>query len=255
MSFSIPFDRLRRSADGDTSFERSDSILQKLRRRHTRVFRHHHRRAATKAIPEPSKALLAAKRALDIAGAAFGLIVFAPLFAGIAIAIKATSPGPVFFRQKRYGYHNRRFWIFKFRTMYVDRGDARGTQQTTSNDPRVTPIGRILRKSSLDELPQLINVFKGDMSLVGPRPHVPGMLAGGMLYEQLTPYYFQRHIMRPGVTGLAQVAGYRGATTVALSAIERLDYDLRYIATWSLWLDLKIIARTALREFFAGSGD
>jgi lipopolysaccharide/colanic/teichoic acid biosynthesis glycosyltransferase len=198
--------------------------------------------------------LLAAKRALDVAGATFGLIVFAPLFVGIAIVIKATSPGPVFFRQKRYGYHNRRFWIFKFRTMYTDRGDARGTQQTTSNDPRITPIGRILRKSSLDELPQLINVFKGDMSLVGPRPHVPGMLAGGMLYERLTPYYFQRHIMRPGVTGLAQVTGYRGETTVALSAIERLDYDLRYISTWSLWLDLKIIARTAFREFFGGSG-
>jgi exopolysaccharide biosynthesis polyprenyl glycosylphosphotransferase len=252
MSFSISIDRLRRT-NADASYERSDSILQKLRARHTRAaHRHHHH--ATQAIPEPSKMLLAAKRAIDIAGAAFGLIVFAPLFVGIAIVIKATSPGPVFFRQKRYGYHNRRFWIFKFRTMYVDRGDARGTQQATSNDPRITPIGRILRKSSLDELPQLINVFKGDMSLVGPRPHVPGMLAGGMLYERLTPYYFQRHIMRPGVTGLAQVTGYRGETTVALSAIERLDYDLRYISTWSLWLDLKIIARTAFREFFGGSG-
>jgi exopolysaccharide biosynthesis polyprenyl glycosylphosphotransferase len=254
MSFSISIDRLRRT-NADASYERSDSILQKLRaRHHTRAGHHHRHHHATRAIPEPSKMLLAAKRALDIAGATFGLIVFAPLFVGIAIVIKATSPGPVFFRQKRYGYHNRRFWIFKFRTMYTDRGDARGTQQTTSNDPRITPIGRILRKSSLDELPQLINVFKGDMSLVGPRPHVPGMLAGGMLYERLTPYYFQRHIMRPGVTGLAQVTGYRGETTVALSAIERLDYDLRYISTWSLWLDLKIIARTAFREFFGGSG-
>jgi len=101
----------------------------------------------------------------------------------------------------------------------------------------------------------LWNVISGQMSLVGPRPHVPGMLAGGMLYEQLTPYYFQRHIVRPGITGLAQVTGYRGATTMALSAIERLDYDLRYIATWSLWLDLNIILRTAMREFFGGSGD
>jgi exopolysaccharide biosynthesis polyprenyl glycosylphosphotransferase len=252
MSFSISIDRLRRT-NADASYERSDSILQKLRARHTRATHRHHHQVA-RAIPEPSKMLLAAKRVLDIAGSTFGLIVFAPLFVGIAIVIKATSPGPVFFRQKRYGYHNRRFWIFKFRTMYTDRGDARGTQQATSNDPRITPIGRILRKSSLDELPQLINVFKGDMSLVGPRPHVPGMLAGGMLYERLTPYYFQRHIMRPGVTGLAQVTGYRGETTVALSAIERLDYDLRYISTWSLWLDLKIIARTAFREFFGGSG-
>jgi exopolysaccharide biosynthesis polyprenyl glycosylphosphotransferase len=252
MSFSISIDRLRRTRNADASFARPDSILQKLRARHSRVAHHRHR--ASHAIPEPSKALLVAKRALDIAGAASGLIVFAPLFVGIAVAIKATSPGPVFFRQKRYGYHNRRFWIFKFRTMYVDRGDARGTQQTTSNDPRVTPVGRILRKSSLDELPQLINVLNGDMSLVGPRPHVPGMLAGGMLYERLTPYYFQRHIMRPGLTGLAQVTGYRGETTVALSAIERLDYDLRYIATWSLWLDLKIIVRTAWRELSGGSG-
>jgi lipopolysaccharide/colanic/teichoic acid biosynthesis glycosyltransferase len=92
------------------------------------------------------------------------------------------------------------------------------------------------------------------MSLVGPRPHVPGMLAGGMLYEQLTPYYFQRHSMRPGVTGLAQVSGFRGETTVALPAIERLDYDLRYIATWSLWLDIRIIVRTVFREILRGSG-
>jgi exopolysaccharide biosynthesis polyprenyl glycosylphosphotransferase len=254
MSFSISVDRLRRTSEADVSFERPDSILQRLRARRTHALhRYHHRR--TKAVPEPSKALLAAKRAIDIAGAIFGLVLFAPPFIAIAIAIKATSPGPVFFRQKRYGYHNRRFSIFKFRTMYTDRGDARGTQQTTSNDPRVTSVGRILRKSSLDELPQLINVLKGDMSLVGPRPHVPGMLAGGMLYERLTPYYFQRHIMRPGITGLAQVTGCRGETTVALSAIDRLDYDLRYIATWSLWLDIKIIARTAFREFFRGSGE
>lgn len=196
-----------------------------------------------------------AKRAVDVIGASVGLLLFAPLLIGIAIAIKATSPGPVFFRQKRYGYRNRRFWIFKFRTMYVHLGDHSGTQQTTACDPRVTPVGRILRKSSLDELPQLFNVLKGDMSLVGPRPHVPGMLAGGMLYEVLTPYYFQRHMMRPGVTGLAQVSGYRGSTVAPLSAIERLDYDLQYITRWSLWLDLLIIMRTATREFFRGSGE
>jgi lipopolysaccharide/colanic/teichoic acid biosynthesis glycosyltransferase len=199
--------------------------------------------------------LLAAKRAIDVVGAGFGLLLFTPLLIGISIAIKLTSRGPVFFRQKRYGYHNRRFWIFKFRTMYVHLGDERGTQQTTAGDRRVTPLGRILRKSSLDELPQLINVLKGDMSLVGPRPHVPGMLAGGMLYEELTPYYFQRHNMRPGITGLAQVSGYRGSTAVALSGIERLDYDLRYIETWSLALDVKVIVRTALREFLSGSAE
>ncbi len=204
---------------------------------------------------EPSIVLMAAKRAIDFVGASVGLLIFAPLLIGIAIAIKLTSPGPVFFRQKRYGYHNRRFWIYKFRTMFTHLSDGRGTRQTTTDDPRVTPVGRILRNTSLDELPQLINVFVGDMSLVGPRPHVPGMLAGGMLYEELTPYYFQRHNMRPGITGLAQVSGYRGSTTVPLSAIERLDHDLQYIEGWSLWLDLSIITRTAMREFVSGSGE
>lgn len=206
-------------------------------------------------VNEPSIVLLTAKRAFDIVGASIGLLAFAPLFIGIAIAIKATSRGPIFFRQKRYGYHNRRFQIFKFRTMFVHLSDSRGTRQTTADDPRITPVGRILRKTSLDELPQLINVLMGDMSLVGPRPHVPGMLAGGMLYEELTPYYFQRHNMRPGLTGLAQVSGYRGSTTIPHFAIERLDHDLQYIEKWSLWFDLAIILRTARREFISGSGD
>lgn len=211
-------------------------------------------RVKNAAAREPSTILLAAKRTVDVIGASVGLVVLAPLLIGIAIAIKATSPGPVFFRQKRYGYHNRRFWIYKFRTMFTHLGDNRGIHQTTIDDPRVTPLGRILRATSLDELPQLINVLVGDMSLVGPRPHVPGMLAGGLLYEELTPYYFQRHNMRPGITGLAQVSGYRGSTAAPLSAIERLDHDLQYIERWSLWLDTAIIARTAVREFISGSG-
>ena len=212
-------------------------------------------RVGTLTVAEPSILLLGAKRAVDVVGASFGLLILAPLQFGIAIAIKATSPGPIFFRQKRYGYHNRRFSIYKFRTMYTHLGDDRGTRQTTSDDPRITPLGRILRKTSLDELPQLINVLVGDMSLVGPRPHVPGMLAGGRLYEELTPYYFQRHNMRPGITGLAQVSGYRGNTTAPLSAIERIDHDLQYIERWSLRLDLSIIMQTAIREFISGSGD
>jgi exopolysaccharide biosynthesis polyprenyl glycosylphosphotransferase len=203
---------------------------------------------------EPSLLLRTAKRTLDVLGSGFGLLIFAPLLIGIAAAIKLTSSGPVFFRQKRYGYHNRRFWIFKFRTMYAHLGDQTGTQQTTNGDSRVTSIGRLLRKTSLDELPQLINVLKGDMSLVGPRPHVPGMLAGGMLYEELVPYYFQRHNMRPGITGLAQVSGFRGSTTVPASAIDRLDFDLQYIQKWSLWLDVTIIVRTVAKEFLSGSG-
>src|ERR1700744_1097654 len=116
---------------------------------------------------EPTLSLLIAKRLLDIVGSATGLLIMGPLLIGIAVAIKLTSPGPVFFQQKRYGYHNRRFWILKFRTMYADRGDQRGTRQAMADDPRVTPLGRILRKTSLDELPQLFNVLKGDMSLVG----------------------------------------------------------------------------------------
>jgi exopolysaccharide biosynthesis polyprenyl glycosylphosphotransferase len=205
-------------------------------------------------VREPSLLLRTAKRTLDILGSAFGLLIFAPLLIGIAVAIKLTSAGPVFFRQKRYGYHNRRFWIFKFRTMYTHLGDQSGTQQTTNGDARVTAIGRFLRKTSLDELPQLINVLKGDMSLVGPRPHVPGMLAGGMLYEELVPYYFQRHNMRPGITGFAQVSGFRGSTAVPASAIDRLDFDLQYIQKWSLWLDVTIIVRTVAKEFLSGSG-
>jgi exopolysaccharide biosynthesis polyprenyl glycosylphosphotransferase len=248
---SIPFERARRSDAGASFFPflRTGYTKARPRRRSGRL----HARGI--ALREPSPLLLAAKRTIDIVGAGCGLLVFAPLFVAIAVAIKLTSRGPVFFKQKRYGYHNRRFWIYKFRTMYVHLGDSRGTTQTTANDPRITPLGRILRKSSLDELPQLINVFKGDMSLVGPRPHVPGMLAGGILYEELTPYYFQRHNMRPGITGLAQVSGFRGSTAAPLSAIERLDHDLRYIETWSLWQDVSIIARTVVREFTKGSGD
>jgi exopolysaccharide biosynthesis polyprenyl glycosylphosphotransferase len=195
-----------------------------------------------------------AKRVFDVVGASLALLFLAPLFVSIALAIKLTSRGPIFFRQDRYGYRNERFRIYKFRTMHTHLGDTGGTRQTTNDDPRVTPLGRILRRTSLDELPQLINVVKGDMSLVGPRPHVPGMLAAHVLYEELVPYYFQRHAVRPGITGLAQVNGYRGSTTDSRAAIARVDYDLEYIETWSLWLDVKIVVQTCTREFITGSG-
>lgn len=191
---------------------------------------------------------------MDFCAAVAALIVLCPVLVLIAATIKATSPGPVFFSQSRYGYRNRRFRIYKFRTMYVHMEDRSGTRQTTSNDARITPIGRILRATSLDELPQLINVVRGDMSLVGPRPHVPRMLAAEHLYEHLVPYYFQRHSVRPGITGLAQVSGCRGSTAKATDAMDRIDYDLEYIETWSLWLDIKIILKTIRREFISGSG-
>lgn len=194
------------------------------------------------------------KRAFDMTAAALALLFFAPLFLAIAIAIKTTSRGPVFFKQYRYGYRNQMFKIYKFRSMRTDLGDLAGVKQTVQGDSRITRVGRILRSTSLDEIPQLINVLKGDMSLVGPRPHVPGMLAANMLYEDLVPYYFQRHTARPGITGLAQVSGCRGSTVEPRLAIARIDHDLDYIEKWSLKMDLVIIARTVRREFLSGSG-
>jgi lipopolysaccharide/colanic/teichoic acid biosynthesis glycosyltransferase len=205
--------------------------------------------------PRVSGASLSAnKRLFDFTGALAGLLFLLPLFVAIAVAIKVTSRGPVFFRQYRYGYRNRLFRIYKFRTMYTALGDSSGRRQTVARDARVTRIGRILRNTSLDEIPQLINVLRGEMSLVGPRPHVPGMLAAGVLYEDLVPYYFQRHAVRPGITGLAQVNGCRGSTEEGESAIARVDYDLDYIEHRSLRLDLSIIVRTVRKEFLAGSG-
>ena len=195
-----------------------------------------------------------AKRIMDVVGAGLALLCLAPVMIAIALAIKLTSRGPVLFRQRRYGYHNHRFRIYKFRTMYVHLGDVTGTRQTTERDPRVTPVGRFLRATSLDELPQLINVLIGEMSLVGPRPHVPGMLAAERLYEDLIPYYFHRHLMRPGITGLAQVSGCRGSTVQANAAMDRIDHDLAYIEKWSLWLDVRIILLTIRRELVGGNG-
>jgi polysaccharide biosynthesis protein PslA len=201
---------------------------------------------------EPSASI--GKRIFDIAVSSAALLFLAPLLVVVAIVIKLTSRGPVLFHQYRYGYRNRAFKIYKFRSMRADLGDARGVKQTVQGDSRVTAVGRILRKTSLDEIPQLINVIKGDMSLVGPRPHVPGMLAAQLPYEHLVPYYFQRHSARPGITGLAQVSGCRGSTVEPNRAISRIDYDLDYIEKWSLRMDIMIIARTIRSEFLSGSG-
>jgi lipopolysaccharide/colanic/teichoic acid biosynthesis glycosyltransferase len=195
------------------------------------------------------------KRWFDVSIAVALLVLLLPGLMLIAAVIKATSRGPVLFRQKRYGLDNRQFEILKFRTMFSNASDFTGVVQTRRQDPRVTPIGRLLRRSSLDELPQLWNVIRGDMSLVGPRPHVPGMLAGGMLYEELVPYYFQRHRMRVGITGLAQVSGLRGSTVDPVLARARIDKDLEYIEHWSFALDIRILWLTVCREFLTGSAD
>jgi exopolysaccharide biosynthesis polyprenyl glycosylphosphotransferase len=195
------------------------------------------------------------KRLVDVVLSGLGLIALLPLLAIVAVLIKLESPGPVFFRQKREGVHGRLFSVYKFRSMRTELGDASGVAQTVSGDPRVTPIGRFIRRTSIDELPQLINVLVGDMSLVGPRPHVPGMLAGGTSYRDLVPYYDDRHRVRPGITGWAQVNGLRGSTVDGRAATARIDYDLAYIDNWSLGLDLKILFLTVWREFTRGTGD
>lgn len=197
---------------------------------------------------------LAAKRLVDILGAGFGLLLLSPLLIAVAAIIKLTSVGPVFFRQERTGLDNKPFQILKFRSMYTDRCDISGVAQTVADDPRITPIGRIIRKTNIDELPQLINVLLGDMSLVGPRPHVPGMLAAGVRYEELVPGYERRHAMRPGITGLAQASGLRGPTTEVEPSVMRVVRDIEYIHNFSIWLDIRILFRTLINEIVRGNG-
>ncbi len=196
----------------------------------------------------------AMKRALDVTFSLQLLILLAPMLLLIILAIKATSSGPAIFRQQRYGLNGRMFEIYKFRTMYVAACDPSGVKQVTPHDKRVTPVGNFLRKSSLDELPQILNVLRGDMSLVGPRPHVPGMLGGGILYETLVPEYFERLRVLPGVTGLAQVNGLRGGTDDPIAARARITKDLEYIQRWSFSFDIWIIVKTVQRELFRGHG-
>lgn len=184
------------------------------------------------------------KWAEDKAFAAVLLVLLGPLIALIAILIKLDSRGPVFFVQERFGFNNDVIRVFKFRTMYVDRGDPSGAQRTVRNDRRITRLGRFLRLLSLDELPQLINVLRGDMSLVGPRPHAIAMKAGDCLYWQAVKQYFHRHRVKPGITGWAQVHGLRGEVDTLEKAHARVVCDLYYIDHWSPWLDLKTLAKT-----------
>lgn len=178
-----------------------------------------------------------------VLGLAF-LVLFAPLFALVALAIRLDSRGPVFFVQERFGFNNRTFRVWKFRTMHVEVSDVSGSNRTVPSDPRVTRVGRFLRGMSLDELPQLLNVLIGDMSLVGPRPHVMAMKAGDRLYHDAVADYFLRHRVKPGMTGWAQVNGLRGEIDTVEKARRRIDHDLYYIGHWSLWLDIKILLST-----------
>jgi polysaccharide biosynthesis protein PslA len=156
------------------------------------------------------------------------------------------SRGPVLFVQDRFGFNNNVIRVLKFRTMFVDRGDVSGAQRTVRNDPRVTRVGRVLRWLSFDELPQLLNVLRGEMSLVGPRPHAIAMRAGDQLYFEAVEDYAQRHRIKPGITGWAQVNGCRGEIDTLAKARARVDHDLYYIENWSLWLDLKTAVLTVL---------
>jgi Undecaprenyl-phosphate glucose phosphotransferase len=178
------------------------------------------------------------KAAEDKALAALALLVFGPAMALIAVAIKLGSPGPVLFRQKRYGFSNEVIEVFKFRTMHHDRTDGSAFVQAKKNDARVTRIGRLLRRTSLDELPQLFNVLNGTMSMVGPRPHPTAL---DEQFERLLAGYNGRHKMKPGITGLAQINGWRGETDTLEKMRARVEHDIRYVETWSLWLDVRIL--------------
>jgi Undecaprenyl-phosphate glucose phosphotransferase len=184
------------------------------------------------------------KDLIDRVCAAILLVLLAPLLLVLACGVRLSSPGPTFFRQERHGLGNRVFHVLKFRTMHAEMHDLGGQRQTERNDPRVTPFGALLRRTSLDELPQLINVLKGDMSLVGPRPLPLQMRVEDRLNNEIVAEYAFRHRMKPGITGLAQVKGHRGAVDTAEALQSRVAFDLYYIDHWSLWLDLKILALT-----------
>lgn len=181
------------------------------------------------------------KRTADIAGSLFGILITSPLMLVLAVLVKLSSPGPVIFRQERVGLHNKPFYMYKFRSMEQQPPGEEKKAWTVKNDPRVTGIGRIMRRTSLDELPQLFNILKGDMSLVGPRPERPLFVEK---FREEIPRYMVKHQVRPGLTGWAQVNGLRGDTSIR----KRIEYDLYYIENWTVGFDIKIIFMT----FFTG---
>jgi putative colanic acid biosysnthesis UDP-glucose lipid carrier transferase len=185
------------------------------------------------------------KRAIDILLAVCSLLLMGPLMLATAAAVKLTSPGPVLFRQRRYGLNGEEVFVYKFRSMTVCEDGAVVTQATL-DDQRITPLGRFLRRTSLDELPQILNLLEGKMSFVGPRPHA---VAHKEQYRKLISGYMTRHKVRPGMTGWAQVNGLRGETDTVEKMRQRIEYDIDYMNNWSLWLDIKIFVRTVLLIF------
>ena len=195
---------------------------------------------------QPRGAIL--KRGLDLVGASVALFVFAIPMALVALAIRIESPGPALFRQPRHGFNHRPVAVWKFRSMYIDDCDPAARRIVTRGDPRVTRVGRLIRKTSIDELPQLFNVLRGELSLVGPRPHaVAGLTSQQAAFEKIVEDYAARHRMRPGITGWAQVAGWRGEIDDPEKLRRRVEHDLYYIENWSIWLDLYVLALTPLK--------
>ncbi|HKS63722.1 MAG TPA: sugar transferase, partial [Xanthobacteraceae bacterium] len=173
------------------------------------------------------------------------LLALSPVMLLTALAIKLDSRGPVLFKQKRYGFNNELIEVYKFRSMYVEQSDATAAKLVTKGDPRVTRVGRFIRKTSLDELPQLFNVvFRGNLSLVGPRPHAVHAKAVDRLYDEAVDGYFARHRVKPGITGWAQINGWRGETDSQEKIQARVEHDLYYIENWSVLFDLYILAMT-----------
>ncbi len=184
------------------------------------------------------------KRSFDVAFSSMALVLLAPVLLVAAIAIKFDSPGPVFFIQPRIGRQNQLFQLIKFRSMRQDCCDKAGAQSTSRQDQRVTRIGNFIRRTSIDELPQFINILKGDMSVVGPRPHAVSSTAEDRLFWDIDNRYWHRHACRPGLTGLAQIQGLRGATGCVKDLIDRVEADLQYLQSWSFWNDIRIVFQT-----------
>ncbi|MBS1183641.1 MAG: hypothetical protein H6Q99_3521 [Proteobacteria bacterium] len=193
-------------------------------------------------VGSPAAATSRLKRAIDIVGAAAGLLLLAPLLIFVAMLIRLDTPGPILFPQERHGLGGRTFRIYKFRTMTAT-ASREVFRQATIGDARITRIGHVLRRTSIDELPQLFNVVLGDMSLIGPRPHP---VALDVQYTPLVAGYMRRYSVRPGMSGLAQVSGHRGPTPTVDAMAARVAHDLRYIDDWTIGLDVRILVRTVI---------